>query len=43
MPDPHDMTDAQLVERWNDVEDHEKLTQFDQAVIDEMERREIEF
>ena len=43
MPDPHDMTDAQLVERWNEVEDHEQLTPADQAIIDEMERREIDF
>ena len=43
MPDPHDMTDEQLVERWNEVEDHEQLTRFDQAIIYEMERREIDF
>ena len=43
MPDPHDMTDAQLVERWNEVENHDELTPADQTIIDEMERREIDF
>jgi len=37
------MTDAELVSRWDQVQDPENLTVLEQAVIDEMERREVDF
>lgn len=38
-----DLTDQQLVELWIAVPDAEQLTPVEQAVIDEMERRDIDF
>lgn len=38
-----DLTDQQLVELWIAVPDPEQLTPVEQAVIDEMERRGIDF
>ena len=40
--DPKQMTDAQLVDAWDKVEDGENLTDFEQAVLDEIERRNID-
>lgn len=40
-PDPHDMTNEQLCRAWEIVNDHDNLSPFDQAVLDEMERRGI--
>lgn len=37
------MTDAELVGLWDKVQDPENLTPLEQAVIDEMERREVDF
>ncbi|WIW88941.1 hypothetical protein K3M67_02885 [Sphingobium sp. V4] len=37
------LTDAQLVARWNAIEDPDNLTVEQQAIIDEMARREIDF
>ncbi len=37
------MADAELVARWDQVQDPENLTALEQAVIDEMERREVDF
>lgn len=37
------MTDAELVGLWDQVQDPENLTPLEQAVIDEMERREVDF
>ncbi|WP_158511244.1 hypothetical protein [Sphingobium sp. MI1205] len=37
------MTDAELVARWDQVQDPENLTPLEQAIIDEMERREVDF
>lgn len=37
------MTDAELVRLWDQVQDHDNLTPLQQAVIEEMERREVEF
>lgn len=42
MMDPKTMTDDQLVEAWDAVEDGENLNEFEQAVIDEIERRNID-
>ncbi len=36
------MTDEQLVDAWDKVEDGENLSEFEQAVIDEIERRNID-
>lgn len=38
-----DLTDQQLIEAWNSVTDPEMLSPVEQAVIDEMERRGIDF
>lgn len=40
--DPKQMTDAQLVDAWDKVEDGENLTDFEKAVLDEIERRNID-
>ncbi|MEO7465543.1 MAG: hypothetical protein ABIV36_00860 [Sphingobium limneticum] len=37
------MTNSELVELWDQVDDHDHLTPLQQAVIDEMERREVDF
>jgi len=42
MMDPKQMTDEQLVDTWDKVEDGENLTDFEQAVLDEIERRNID-
>lgn len=42
MMDPKQMTDEQLVDAWDKVEDGENLTDFEQAVLDEIERRNID-
>ncbi|WP_155986417.1 hypothetical protein [Novosphingobium resinovorum] len=42
MMDPKQMTDKQLVDEWDKVEDGENLTDFEQAVLDEIERRNID-
>ncbi len=42
MMDPKQMTDEQLVDEWDKVEDGEHLTDFEQAVLDEIERRNID-
>lgn len=38
MMDPKQMTHEQLVNAWDKVEDGENLTDFEQAVLDEIER-----
>lgn len=40
--DPKQMTDAQLVDAWDKVEDGENLTDFEKSVLDEIERRNID-
>lgn len=40
--DPKQMADAQLVDAWDKVEDGENLTNFEKAVLDEIERRNID-
>lgn len=40
--DPKQMTDKELVDAWDKVEDGENLTVFEQAVLDEIERRNID-
>ncbi|GFE77369.1 MULTISPECIES: hypothetical protein [Sphingomonadaceae] len=40
--DPKEMTDAQLVDAWDKVDDGENLTDFEQAVLNEIERRNID-
>ncbi len=40
--DPKQMTDAELVDAWDKVEDGENLTDFEKAVLDEIERRNID-
>lgn len=42
MMDPKQMTDEQLVDAWDKVEDGQNLTDFEQAVLDEIERRNID-
>lgn len=42
MMDPKQMIDEQLVDAWDKVEDGENLSDFEQAVIDEIERRNID-
>lgn len=39
---PKQMTDEQLVDAWDKVEDGQNLTDFEQAVLDEIERRNID-
>jgi len=40
---PREMSNPQLIAAWNMVTDCDRLTMFAQAVIAEMERREIDF
>lgn len=42
MFDPKQMTEEHLVEAWDAVEDGENLTEFEQAVIAEIEFRNID-
>jgi len=42
-PDPREMTNEELCHAWEAVNDHENLTSYDRAVIEEMERRQIEY
>lgn len=42
MLDPKQMTEDQLVEEWDAVEDGQFLTPRQQAVIEEIERRNID-
>ena len=39
---PKEMTDAQLVDAWDKVDDGENLTDSEQAVLNEIERRNID-
>jgi hypothetical protein len=41
MPDLKDMTDTELVELYNGLGD-EELTELDQALLDEIERRNLD-
>lgn len=43
MPDVEDLDDKSLIEIWNAVADPENLTDYEQQVIAEMERRQIDF
>ncbi|ANI79588.1 hypothetical protein [Sphingobium sp. EP60837] len=49
MDDPHDtlelaqMRDDELIRAWCSCEDHEHLSPESQALIQEMERRDLEF
>lgn len=42
MPDVEDLTDEALVQLWNAVTDPENLTEYEQQVIAEIERRQLE-
>lgn len=42
-PNPREMTNEELCHAWEAVNDHENLTPDDQTIIDEMERRQIEY
>lgn len=42
-PDPREMTNEELCHAWEEVNDHDNLTPADQAIIDEMDRRHIEY
>lgn len=42
-PDPREMTDDELRRAWNDVRDHDDLSPFDQQLIDEMAKRDLDF
>jgi len=42
MMEPEQMTDNELVDAWDKVEDGENLTDFEQAVLDEIECRNID-
>lgn len=42
-PDPREMTNEELCRAWEEVNDHDKLSPADQAIIDEMDRRHIEY
>lgn len=41
--DPAEMLDDDLLDAWDKVEDGDNLTDFEQAVIDEIERRNLDF
>ena len=43
MPDIEDLDDKSLIDIWNAVADPENLTEYEQAVIAEMERRQLDF
>lgn len=40
---PRDMTNKELCHAWEIMNDHASLSPDDQAIIDEMERRHIEY
>lgn len=42
-PDPREMTNEELCHAWEAVNDHDNLSPADQAIIDEMDRRHIEY
>lgn len=42
MLEPKDMTDAELLEAWNKVEDGENLSPLEQGIIDEIQRRNLD-
>ncbi|MFK4794246.1 hypothetical protein [Sphingobium sp. ZW T5_29] len=42
-PDPREMTNEELYRAWEAVNDHDNLSPDDQAIIDEMDRRHIEY
>lgn len=42
-PDPREMTNEELCHAWEAVNDHDNLSDFDHAIIHEMERRHIEY
>lgn len=41
--DPRKLSDEDLLDAFHDIDDHEALTPDEQAIIDEMQRRELEF
>ncbi|GEM_PF-1170378 len=43
MPDVEDLDDTTLINLWNAVDDPGDLSQYEQEVITEMARREIDF
>ena len=42
-PDPREMTNEELCRAWEEVNDHDNLSPADQAIIDEIDRRHIEY
>ncbi|EQA96873.1 hypothetical protein [Sphingobium baderi] len=38
-----DMSDAELIEIWSKMADPDRPTDLEEAVVDEMERRDIDF
>lgn len=40
---PREMTNEELCRAWEEVNDHDNLSPADQAIIDEMDRRHIEY
>ena len=42
-PDPRKMTDDELCKAWSAVKDHDSLSPLDQAIIDEIARRDLDF
>ena len=42
-PEPREMTNEELCGAWEAVNDHDKPTPADRAIIEEMERRHIEY
>lgn len=43
MPEVEDLDDKSLIELWDAVADPENLTEYEQQVVAEMERRGIDF
>jgi hypothetical protein len=43
LPPLSELTDRQLVDAWQAVNDDDPLKAADQAIIDEMERRQVDF
>ncbi|BBD01820.1 hypothetical protein [Sphingobium sp. YG1] len=43
MPPLSELSDQQLVQAWEALDDHERLKPADEAVIAEMQRRQIDF
>jgi hypothetical protein len=41
--DPRELTDDELRRHWCAIEEHDNLAPFDQVVIDEMARRNLDF